>query len=124
MKPLNLSYDQGESLDTWYDLVSKFANNVKTALDPTWSTGFKFSKTDPVAQFLISKEFAIGAEATVKTKLINLLKGTTGKQIEFIATLSNISYEAVTEEVLQIDFDLKIYENTTFKESNYTAPSA
>ena len=35
---LNLSYDQGETLDTWQDLYSFLSNNVKTGLDPTWST--------------------------------------------------------------------------------------
>lgn len=119
--PLNLDYDQGETLDTWNDLCSQIANNVKTAIDPTWSTGFKFKKTDPVAQFIISKEYAVGAEATAKCRIVNLLKGENGKQIDFTATLSGISYSAVTEEVLQIDFDIKVYDNSTFEESDYTA---
>lgn len=118
--PLNLDYDQGETLDTWNDLCSQIANNVKTAIDPTWSTGFKFAKTDPVAQFIISKEYAVGAEATAKCRIVNLLKGTNGKQIDFTATLSGISYSAVTEEVLQIDFDIKVYDNSTFVETDYT----
>jgi hypothetical protein len=122
--PLNLDYDQGETLDTWNDLCSSIANNVKTAIDPTWSTGFKFDKADPVAQFIIAKEYAVGAAATAKVRIVNLLKGTNGKQVDFTATLSGISYSAVTEEVLQLDFDLKVYKNTTFVESNYTAPSA
>lgn len=121
MCPLNLDYDQGETLDTWYDLCSKFANNVKTALDPTWSTGFKFLKTDPVAQFLISKEYSTGADATVACRIVNLLKGTTGKQIDFTATLSGIKYSAKTEEVLEIDFDIKIYKGSTFVETDYSA---
>lgn len=120
LKPLNLDYDQGETLDSWNDLCSVLTNNVKTALDPTWATGFKFAKSDPVAQFLIAKEFAVGVEATAKTRIVNLLKGTSGKQIDFTATLSNISYSAITEEVLQIDFDIKVYDNSTFVESDYT----
>lgn len=119
--PLNLDYDQGETLDTWNDLCSQIANNVKTAIDPTWSTGFKFKKSDPVAQFIISKEYSVGAEATAKCRIVNLLKGTNGKQIEFIATLSGIAYSAVTEEVLQIDFDIKVYDNSTFKETDYVS---
>lgn len=122
--PLNLDYDQGEALDTWNDLCSSIANNVKTAIDPTWSTGFKFAKTDPVAQFILGKEYSVGAAATAKVRIVNLFKGTTGKQIDFTATLSGITYSAVTEEVLQIDFDLKVYRNTTFAETDYTAPSA
>lgn len=118
--PLNLDYDQGETLDTWNDLCSAIANNVKTAIDPTWSTGFKFKKTDPVAQFIIAKEYAVGAEATAGVRLVNLLKGTSGKQLDFIATLSGISYSAVTEEVLQIDFDIKVYDNSTFVETDYS----
>ena len=100
-------------------MCSQIENNVKTALDPTWSTGFKFAKSDPVAQFIIAKEFAVGAEATAKCRIVNLLKGTSGKQIDFTATLSGISYSAVTEEVLQIDFDIKVYDNSTFEESDY-----
>lgn len=65
-------------------------------------------------------EHAVGAGATIKTRIINLLKGTSGKQIDFTATLSNINYSAVTEEVLQINFDIKIYDNSTFVESDYT----
>lgn len=121
LTPLNLDYDQGETLDTWNDLCSQIANNVKTAIDPTWSTGFKFAKSDPVAQFILSKEYAVGAEATAKTRIVNLLKGEQGKQIDFTATLSGISYSAVTEEVLQIDFDIKVYDNSTFVETDYTS---
>lgn len=65
-------------------------------------------------------EHAVGAEATIKTRIVNLLKGTKGKQIDFTATLSNITYSATTEEVLEIDFDIKIYDNSTFVESDYT----
>ena len=120
---LTLSYDQGETLDTWQDLYNFLSNNVKTGLDPTWSLSLKFDKSSPVAQFIIAKEFAVGAEATAKTRIINLLKGTKGKQIDFTATLSSITYEATAEEVLQVDFDLKVYDNSTFKETAYT-PSA
>lgn len=119
--PINLDYDQGETLDTWNDLCSQIANNVKTAIDPTWSTGFKFAKNDPVAQFIIAKEYAVGAEATAKCRIVNLLKGVNGKQIDFTATLSGITYSAVTEEVLQIDFDIKVYDNSTFVETDYVA---
>ena len=118
---LNLGYDQGETLDTWQDLYNFLANNVKTGLDPTWSTSVKMNKSSAVCQFILSKEFAVGAAATAKTRIVNLLKGASGKQIDFTATLSNISYEANGEEVLQIDFDLKVYDNSTFEESDYTA---
>lgn len=117
--PLNIDYDQGESMDSWNDLCSSLMNNVKTSLDPTWSTSFKFKNTDPVAQFILGKEFAVGDEATCKVRLVNLLKGTTGKQIDFTATLSSITYSALTEEVLQVDFDIKVYDNSTFVETNY-----
>lgn len=120
LKPLNLDYDQGETIDSWNDLCSNLMNNVKTSLDPTWSTGFKFAKTDPVAQFIIAKEFLTGAGATASVRIVNLLKGTTGKQIDFTATLSGITYSALTEEVLQIDFDIKVYDNSTFVETDYS----
>lgn len=114
-----MGYDQGETLDTWQDLYNQLSNNVKTGLDPTWSTSIKFKKSDPVCQFIISKEYAVGAEATAKTRIVNLLKGEKGKQIDFVATLSNIAYEASAEEVLQVDFDLKVYDNSTFEETDY-----
>ena len=117
---LTLSYDQGETLDTWQDLYNFLSNNVKTGLDPTWSVSVKLDKSSPVCQLILDKEFAVGADATAKVKLINLLKGTSGKQIEFTATLSGITYEATAEEVLQVDFDLKVYDNSTFKETDYT----
>lgn len=117
---LTLSYDQGETLDTWQDLYNFLSNNVKTGLDPTWSVSVKLDKSSPVCQFILAKEYAVGAEATAKTRIINLLKGTSGKQIDFTATLSSITYEATAEEVLQVDFDLKVYDNSTFKETDYT----
>ena len=118
---LTMSYDQGETLDTWQDLYNFLSNNVKTGLDPTWSVSVKLDKSSPVCQFILDKEFAVGAEATAKCKIINLLKGTSGKQIDFTATLSSITYEATAEEVLQVDFDLKVYDNSTFEETDYTA---
>ena len=117
---LTVGYDQGETLDTWQDLYNFLSNNVKTGLDPTWSVSVKLDKSSPVCQFILDKEFAVGAAATAKTRIVNLLKGTTGKQIEFTSTLSSISYEASAEEVLQVDFDLKVYVNSTFEEDDYT----
>lgn len=117
---ISASYDQGETLDTWQDLYNFLSNNVKTGLDPTWSLSLKFDKSSPVCQFILAKEYAVGAEATAKTRIINLLKGTKGKQIDFTATLSSITYEVTAEEVLQVDFDLKVYDNSSFKETDYT----
>ena len=117
---LTLSYDQGETLDTWQDLYNFLSNNVKTGLDPTWSVSVKLDKSSPVCQFILDKEYAVGAEATAKTRIINLLKGTSGKQIDFTSTLSSITWEASSEEVLQVDFDLKVYDNSSFTETDYT----
>ena len=117
---LSLSYDQGETLDTWQDLYNFLSNNVKTGLDPTWSVSVKLDKSSPVCQFILDKEYAVGAAATAKTRIINLLKGANGKQIDFTATLSSITWEASSEEVLQVDFDLKVYDNSSFKETDYT----
>lgn len=117
---LTVGYDQGETLDTWQDLYNFLSNNVKTGLDPTWSVSVKLDKSSPVCQFILAKEYAVGAEATAKTRIINLLKGTKGKQIDFTATLSSITYESTAEEVLQVDFDLKVYDNSSFKETDYT----
>ena len=120
---LTLSYDQGETLDTWQDLYNFLSNNVKTGLDPTWSVSVKLDKSSPVCQFILDKEYAVGAEATAKTRIINLLKGTSGKQIDFTSTLSSITWEASSEEVLQVDFDLKVYDNSSFTETDYTPES-
>ena len=117
---LTLGYDQGETLDTWQDLYNFLSNNVKTGLDPTWSTSVKLDKTSAVCQFILDKEYAVGAKATAKTRIVNLLKGTSGKQIDFTATLSNINYEANAEEVLEVSFDLKVYNASTFVETDYT----
>jgi len=68
----------------------------------------------------LGKEYAVGEDATVSVRLVNKLKGSTGKQIDFTATLSNISYSVVTEEVLQIDFDIKVYTGSTFAETDYS----
>lgn len=118
---LTVGYDQGETLDTWQDLYNVLSNNVKTGLDPTWSVSVKLDPSSPVCQFLLAKEFAVGAEATAPTRIVNLLKGDTGKQIEFTSTLSSITYEASAEEVLQVDFDLKVYDNSSFEETDYVA---
>lgn len=120
---LTVGYDQGETLDTWQDLYNVLSNNVKTGLDPTWSVSVKLDPSSPVCQFLLAKEFAVGAEATAPTRIVNLLKGDTGKQIEFTSTLSSITYEASAEEVLQVDFDLKVYDNSSFEETDYVASS-
>lgn len=118
---LKIGYEQGEKMDTWQDLYHFLSNNVKTGLDPTWSISHKFDKTDPVCQFILSKEYAVGSQATAKARIVNLLKGTNGKQIDFTATLSNISYEANGDTVLEVSFDLKVYNADTFVESNYSA---
>ena len=118
---LTMGYDQGEKLDTWQDLYSYLSNSVKTGLDPTWSLTVKLNKTDPVCQFILGKEYSAGAEATVKTRIINKLKGAAGKQIDFTATLSNINYTVDSETVLEISFDLKIYDATSFAETDYVA---
>jgi len=118
--PLNFDYDSGETLDTWNNLCSEFTNSVRVALDPTWSMSFKFASDDPAGVFILSKEYSTGTSASCKFRFVNLLKGSQGKQIDFTGTLSNISYSAVTEEVLQIDFDVKIYDNSTFVEADYS----
>lgn len=116
--PLKLDFDKGEEMDSWYNLCTKIKNNVITAMDPTWSSAVKFNKTDAVAQFLMSKEFATGADATVPARIVNNYKD---KQIDFTATLSKIKYTPKTEEVLEIDFDIKVYDGSTFVETNKEA---
>ena len=120
---INISHDKGESLDTWFDLCSAFANNVITAFDPTFGITFKFDKTDPACQFILGKEYATGVSATAKIKIVNKLKGTNGKQIDFTGVFSNIAYDPTAEAVLEVTADLKIYQGSTFVETDYVAPS-
>jgi hypothetical protein len=119
--PLNIDFDSGETLDTWNDLSNAFANNVKVALDPTWSLSFKFDKASAVAQFILGKEFLTGSAATCKIRITNQLKGSFGKQIDFTGTISGITYSALTEEVLNVSFDIKVASNLTFVETLNTA---
>lgn len=119
--PLNVDFDMGETLDSWNDLCYSLMNNVRTSIDPTWSVSFKLKSTDAVAKFILGKEFAVGDDATAAVRIVNLNKGTTGKQVDFTATISSISYSPLTEEVLEISFDIKVYDNSTFAETDYSA---
>ena len=119
VRPTNLGFDSGEELDTWHDLLSEIANNVKTAIDPTWSITLKFDKDDPVCKFIIDKELKTGLDATAKAQLVNMLKGANGKQIDFTATFSNVNYELETPSVIEVNFDLKVFDNETFEEDDY-----
>ena len=116
---LNVDYDQGETLDTWNDLCSAISNSVKTVLDPTWSMSFKFDKTSPVAQFIIGKEYAVGAEATAPIRIVNKLKN---KQIEFTATLSGINpglYGSISSSKIPLVWNsFFCLRSHTFKESS------
>jgi len=120
---MSISHDKGETLDTWFDLCSKFANNEIVAFDPTFGVTFKFDKTSPVCQFILGKEYATGTSATAGVRIVNLLKGVSGKQVDFTAVFSNIAYEPTTEAVLEITVDVKVYRGTTFVETNYTPAS-
>ena len=117
---LTVDFDQGETLDTFYTLCSELANNVKVAIDPTWSTSFKFEKSDPLAQFLLSKQYEVGAGSTVGVRIINKF---IDEQLDFVCTISGVSYTVETPTVFEISFDIKIYDASTFVKSVYN-PSA
>lgn len=121
--PTSIAFAQGQTIDTWFDLCSEYANNVKVGMDLTWSIMAKFDTSDAVAQFILGKEYAVGTSATCPVRLVNLLKGASGKQIDFTATISDIAYTAETPTVLEIRFDLRIYSGSTFAETDYVAPS-
>lgn len=120
---INISHDKGESLDTWFDLCSKYANNVPVAYDPTFGITFKFDKTDPACQFILGKEYETGVGATAGIRIVNKLKGTSGKQIDFTGIFSNIAYDPTAEAILEVSTDVKIYKGSTFTETDYVAPS-
>jgi len=119
----NISHDKGESLDTWFDLCSKFANNEIVAYDPTFGLTFKFKQDDPAKQFVLGKEWATGAAATAAIRIVNKLKGANGKQIDFVGLFTNITYEAETPTILEVTTDVKVNSGTTFVESDYATPS-
>jgi len=119
--PMTVGFDSGEELDTWHDLLSNIANNVKTAIDPTWSVTLKFDKDDAVCKFIIAKELQTGSGAVAGCRVVNLLKGTTGKQIDFDAVFSNITYDLETPTVVEVSFDLKVSDGSDFNETDYSA---
>ena len=52
---------------------------------------------------------------------INVRADVTPQQLTDPEYIINNGYsEATAEEVLQVDFDLKVYDNSTFKETDYT----
>lgn len=119
----SVDFNANETLDTWFDLCYDKANNVRVALDLAWSITFKLDKTDPVAQFILGKEFSTGTDSTANVRIVNLLKGSSGKQIDFVATFSDINYTVETPTVLEINFTLKVYQNSSFAETDYVVPS-
>lgn len=123
LKIMSLSSDKGEVLDTWNDLSSSYANNVRVAQDLTFSVTAKLDSSDAVGQFVLGKEYSVGVAATCGTRIVNLLKGSSGKQLDFDGTVSNITWEATPDAVLELSFDLKVYDNSTVVESDYVTPS-
>ena len=63
----------------------------------------------------------MGSDATCGARIITFNKGTTGKQTGFTTTISNVAYSPVTEDVLEVSFDIKVYDNSTFVETDYSA---
>lgn len=112
---MGITHDLGEISDTWNDLVNSVSNTVKLAIDPTYSVTAKVNKTDAVAQFILGKEHAVGASAVCGAKITNNIKG---KVLSFDATLSNIAYDPTADAVLELSFDLKVYDASTFTETD------
>lgn len=114
---MGITHDLGEISDTWNDLTNAISNTVKLAIDPTYSVTAKVNVTDSVAQFILSKEHAVGENAVCGARITNLIKG---KVLDFDATISNIAYDPTADGVLELSFDLKVYDASTFIETNYT----
>ena len=117
---LSLGYDNGTNMDTWNDLCNAHSNSVVTSLDETWDYTHKFNKTDAVALFLKAKKYAVGSDREVDVKITDKLEE---KVIEFTACLGNINYTFESDSVLEIEYELKIADNSTFEESDCSAPS-
>lgn len=115
---LSLGYDNGANMDTWNDLCNAHSNSVVTSLDESWSFSHKFNKTDAVALFLKAKKFAVGSDREVDIKITDKLEG---KVIAFTACIGSINYSYENDSVLEIEYELKIADNSTFSEVDYTA---
>ena len=115
IKAISAGFSQSETVDTFYTLASDIANNVKTALDPTYSITAKLDTSDTAAQYLLGLEFKTGADAVTGIKITNPNEGTTGYLIEFEGLISNIEYENITEDVVEVSFDLKVADGTITK---------
>ena len=115
---LSLGYDNGVNMDTWNDLCNAHSNSVVTSFDETWDFSHKFDKTSAIALFLKAKKFAVGSDREVDVRITDKLEG---KQITFTAVLGNINYTYESDSVLEIEYELKIADNTTFAEADYPA---
>lgn len=112
---LNLGYDNGVNMDTWNDLCYVHSNSVVTSLDESWDFTHKFNKNDAVALFLKGKKYLTGADREVDIKITDTLEG---KITEFTGCLGNINYSYETDSVLEIEYELKIADSSTFSETD------
>lgn len=117
---LSTGYENNVNIDTWNDLCSAHSNSVATSLDESWPFTFKFDKNDPVGMFIKSKKNKIGAARTAKIKITDKLEN---KVVSFTATFEDINYTFESESVLEVECGLKIYDNSTYTETTYVAPS-
>ena len=115
-----VGFNRNETLETWYNICSDYANNRVTALDPTWTLPFKIIDNADLKEFILNKQLAVGDDCEAKFKLVDLFRN---KEITFKAVLSNINYTYATAEELDITMDIKVADNSTFDESTYTPPS-
>lgn len=117
---LNTGYENSVNMDTWNDLCNAHSNSVATSLDESWPFTFKFSTTDPVGLFIKGMKYNVGAERTAKIRITDKLEN---KVVTFTATFGDVNYSFESDSVLEIDCNLKIYDNSTFAETAYVAPS-
>jgi len=117
---LSTSYENSVNMDTWNDLCNAHSNSVATSLDESWPFTFKFNKTSPVCLFIKGKKNKIGAERTAKVKVTDKLEN---KVVSFTATFGDINYGFETDTIQEIETQLKIYDNSTYAETTYVAPS-
>lgn len=117
---LNTGYENSVNMDTWNDLCNAHSNTVATSLDESWPFTFKFSATDPVGLFIKGMKYKVGTERTADIKITDKLEN---KVVAFTATFGDVNYSFESDSVLEIECSLKIYDNSTFAETTYVAPS-
>ena len=103
--PTSVTPNQNEEIDTWYDLCSEYANNEKTAMDPSWDITFKSDSTNTAKAAVISDRYLVGTNYPFRVTDID-----TGEVIEFNGVITAFTETVETPTVIEYSFTLKVYD--------------